>query len=194
MTRTVTCTNSYGNHCPLDKKPKEVRNCCHIKYMGEWEPVSGSTSRFCGHSYLSLSLSLCQCSVECGTGIKRKVLRCARVYKPEVPGAQKRKEFISDSFCTTLKVRKPTLRKSSKVCKINCRWTVSDWTRCSKDCSEDYQSRYVRCEAWQGNSVNERHCDAKKRPVRRRICSNCVRKQVKVISPVSVAKSPYPSL
>lgn len=143
---------------------------------------------------ISLSLSLCQCSVECGTGIKRKVLRCARVYKPEVPGAQKRKEFISDSFCTTLKVRKPTLRKSSKVCKINCRWTVSDWTRCSKDCSEDYQSRYVRCEAWQGNSVNERHCDAKKRPVRRRICSNCVRKQVKVISPVSLAKSPYPSL
>lgn len=57
MTRTVTCTNSYGNHCPLDKKPKEVRNCCHIKYMGEWEPVSGSTSRFCEHSYLSRFLS-----------------------------------------------------------------------------------------------------------------------------------------
>ncbi|KAH8409692.1 hypothetical protein KR222_001825, partial [Zaprionus bogoriensis] len=161
MNRTVTCTHAYGHHCPLDKKPKEVRNCCHIKYMGEWG----------------------QCSVECGEGSKRKVQRCARVYKPEVPGAQKRKEYISDSFCISLKVRKPTLRKTTKSCRINCRWAVSDWTRCSKDCAEDYQSRYVRCEAWQGNNVNERHCDAKKRPARRRICPNCMRRQYKLLTP-----------
>lgn len=50
MNRTVTCMHAYGNHCPLDKKPKEVRNCCHIKYMGEWEPVSASTWINCGQS------------------------------------------------------------------------------------------------------------------------------------------------
>ncbi|KAH8388555.1 hypothetical protein KR093_009637, partial [Drosophila rubida] len=161
MNRTVTCTSAYGSQCPLDKKPKDVRNCCHIKYTSEWE----------------------QCSVECGTGIKRKVQRCARVYKPEVPGAPKRREYVSDSFCTTLKVRKPRLRKSTKICKIKCQWAVSAWTLCSKDCAEDYQSRYVRCEAFQGNSVSEHHCDVKRRPIRRRICNNCVRRQFKVLTP-----------
>ncbi|XP_034485693.1 A disintegrin and metalloproteinase with thrombospondin motifs 9 [Drosophila innubila] len=160
MNRTVSCTHPYGNQCPLDKKPKAVRNCCHIKYTSEWE----------------------KCSVECGTGIKRKLQRCTRVYKPEVPGAPKRREYIGDSFCTTLKVRKPTLRKSTKVCKINCRWNSSEWSRCSKDCAEEYQTRFVHCEAWQGNRVSEQHCEGK-RPINRKICSNCVRRQYKVLTP-----------
>lgn len=189
MNRTVTCMHSYGDHCPLDKKPKEVRNCCHIKYMGEWEPVSESKWITCGPFIKQSSSLTLQCSVECGTGIKRKIQRCVRVYKSEVPGAQKRKELISDSYCTTLKVRKPTLRKSRKVCKINCRWNSSNWTGCSKDCSDDYQTRRVRCETWQGNSVSEQHCDPKKRPSRRKICTNCMRKQHKVISAVSVVQS-----
>ncbi|KAL7727530.1 hypothetical protein ACLKA6_000090, partial [Drosophila palustris] len=160
MNRTVSCTHPYGNQCPLDKKPKAVRNCCHIKYTSEWE----------------------KCSVECGSGIKRKVQSCTRVYKPEVPGAPKRREHVSDSFCTSLKVRKPLLRKSTKVCKINCRWNSSEWSRCSKDCAEEYQTRFVRCEAWQGNRVSEQHCEGK-RPINRRICSNCVRRQYKVLTP-----------
>ncbi|XP_062125602.1 LOW QUALITY PROTEIN: A disintegrin and metalloproteinase with thrombospondin motifs 9 [Drosophila sulfurigaster albostrigata] len=161
MNRTVTCTSPYGNQCPLDKKPKNVRNCCHIKYTSEWE----------------------QCSVECGTGKKHKVQRCARVYKPEVPGAPKRRVYVDDSFCTTLKVRKPRLRKSTKICKIKCQWKSSPWTPCSKDCTEDYQSRYVRCEAFQGNMVSDHHCDVKRRPSRRRFCSECVQQQLQVLTP-----------
>ncbi|ALC46009.1 CG14869 [Drosophila busckii] len=161
MTRTVSCAYPYGNHCPPDKQPKEVRNCCHIKYINEWG----------------------KCSVDCGSGIKRKVQRCARVFKPEVPGAQKRKEYISDSYCETLKVRKPALRKSIKHCKINCHWSSSEWSPCSSTCDDDYQSRLVRCESWQGNSVNERYCDATKRPSRSRICNNCMQRQYKILTP-----------
>ncbi|KRF83490.1 uncharacterized protein Dvir_GJ24366, isoform D [Drosophila virilis] len=161
MNRTVTCSHAYGSHCPEEKMPKAVRNCCHIKYTSEWE----------------------QCSVECGIGTKNKVQRCARVYKPEVRGAPKKRVYIDDSYCKRLKVRKPLLRKSTKVCKINCKWVFSKWTRCSSDCAEEYQTRYVRCEAWQGNSVSERYCDAKKRPIQRKICDNCVQRRFKVLSP-----------
>lgn len=130
-----------------------------------------------------------QCSVECGIGTKNKVQRCARVYKPEVRGAPKKRVYIDDSYCKRLKVRKPLLRKSTKVCKINCKWVFSKWTRCSSDCTEEYQTRYVRCEAWQGNSVSERYCDAKKRPIQRKICDNCVQRRFKVLSPVSEPNS-----
>ncbi|EDV93015.1 GH18512 [Drosophila grimshawi] len=162
MNRTVTCVHPYGNYCPPDdpKKPKEVRNCCHIKYTSEWLP----------------------CSVECGTGEKRKVQSCARVYKPEVPGTPKRKENVDESYCKALKVRKPTLRKTTKLCKINCRWVTSEWTQCSRDCDVDYQTRSVRCDSWLGKSVNERNCDVGKRPTRRKICSHCMKRQYKVIS------------
>lgn len=64
MNRTVTCMHSYGDHCPLDKKPKEVRNCCHIKYMGEWEPVSESTWITCGAIHQTILFSYA--AVLCG--------------------------------------------------------------------------------------------------------------------------------
>ncbi|KRG01112.1 A disintegrin and metalloproteinase with thrombospondin motifs 20 [Drosophila mojavensis] len=161
MNRTVTCSSSYGGYCPKDRMPKAARNCCHIKYVSEWE----------------------KCSVVCGSGIKRKLQKCARVYKSEVRGTPKRREYVADSFCKALGVRKPSLRKSSKKCFINCKWDVSEWTRCTKDCTEEYQTRYVHCEAWPGNTVDDRHCDAKKRPIHRKICTNCARVRTKVTRP-----------
>ncbi|XP_017143471.2 A disintegrin and metalloproteinase with thrombospondin motifs 9 isoform X1 [Drosophila miranda] len=158
--RSVSCSHPYGIGCDRNRKPKEVRNCCQIKYTSEWS----------------------ECSVQCGEGQKRKLQRCTRVYKPEVPGSPKRKVYINDSYCLTRKVRRPTLRTTTKTCKINCKWITSNWTPCPADCSEEYQTRYVRCESWQGDSIEEGHCAAKKRPTKRRICNNCVRRQSKVIS------------
>ncbi|XP_017053431.1 A disintegrin and metalloproteinase with thrombospondin motifs 9 isoform X2 [Drosophila ficusphila] len=156
--RSVSCSHPYGIGC--DRKPKDVRKCCHIKYTSEWT----------------------QCSVQCGEGQKWKKQRCTRVYKPEVPGTPKRREYINESYCVSRNVRRPKLRTTTKSCRINCKWNASDWTRCPADCSEDYQTRYVRCESWQGDNVEEAHCDPKKRPSKRRICSNCVRRQSKVIA------------
>ncbi|KAH8265475.1 hypothetical protein KR038_008664 [Drosophila bunnanda] len=159
--RSVSCSHPYAFGCQT-KKPKEVRKCCHIKYTSEWT----------------------QCSVQCGEGKKWKKQTCSRVYKPEIQGAPKRREPISETYCISRKVRRPTLRTTTKTCRINCKWNVSDWTRCPADCSEEYQSRYVRCEAWQdkrSKEVAEDQCDAKKRPTKRRICNNCVRRQSKVI-------------
>ncbi|KAH8382869.1 hypothetical protein KR009_005659, partial [Drosophila setifemur] len=158
--RPVSCSNPYGIGCG-NRKPKEVRKCCHIKYTSEWSP----------------------CSVQCGEGKKRKLQRCTRVYKPEVSGAPKRRVYINESYCVSRKVRRPTLRTTTKTCRINCKWTASDWTQCPADCSEEYQTRYVRCESSQGDSLGEGHCDPKKRPSKRRICSNCLRRHSKIISP-----------
>ncbi|XP_017118704.1 A disintegrin and metalloproteinase with thrombospondin motifs 20 isoform X1 [Drosophila elegans] len=157
--RSVSCANPYGTGCE-SRKPKDVRKCCHIKYTSEWT----------------------QCSVQCGEGQKWKKQRCTRVYKPEVPGTPKRRVYIDESYCVSRNIRRPKLRTTTKTCRINCKWNASDWSRCPADCSEDYQTRYVRCESWQGDSVEEGHCDAKKRPSKRRICSNCMRRQSKVIS------------
>ncbi|KAH8295114.1 hypothetical protein KR018_007268, partial [Drosophila ironensis] len=159
-TRSVSCANPYGVGCGSRKKPKEVRKCCHIKYTSEWS----------------------DCSVQCGEGKKRKLQRCTRVYKPDVPGTPKRRVYINDSYCVRRKVRRPNLRTTTKSCYISCKWIASDWTRCPADCSEEYQSRYVHCESSQGKSLEEGHCDAKKRPSKRRICNNCVRRQSKAIS------------
>ncbi|KAH8313711.1 hypothetical protein KR067_010642, partial [Drosophila pandora] len=157
--RTVSCANPYGIGCG-NRKPKDVRKCCHIKYTSEWS----------------------QCSVQCGEGKKRKLQRCTRVYKPDVPGTPKRRVYINDSYCVSRKVRRPTLRTTAKSCYINCKWIASDWSRCPADCSDEYQTRYVHCESSQGKSLEEGHCDAKKRPSKRRICNNCVRRQSKVVS------------
>ncbi|KAI8045293.1 hypothetical protein M5D96_001473 [Drosophila gunungcola] len=162
--RSVSCANPYGTGCE-SRKPKDVRKCCHIKYTSEWT----------------------QCSVQCGEGQKWKKQRCTRVYKPEVPGTPKRRVYIDESYCVSRNIRRPKLRTTTKTCRINCKWNASDWSRCPADCSEDYQTRYVRCESWQGDSVEEGHCDAKKRPSKRRICSNCMRRQSKVISQMNRA-------
>ncbi|XP_026831616.1 A disintegrin and metalloproteinase with thrombospondin motifs 9 isoform X2 [Drosophila erecta] len=158
-TRSVSCSHPYGIGCG-GKKPKDVRKCCHIKYTSDWT----------------------DCSVQCGEGVKRKKQSCTRVYKPDVPGTRKRRVYVDESFCISRKVHRPKLRTTTKSCRINCKWNASDWRRCPADCSEEYQTRDVRCETWQGDGVQDKHCDAKKRPSKRRICSNCVRRQSRVIS------------
>jgi len=106
-----------------------------------------------------------QCSVQCGTGTRRRLQRCTRVYKPDVPGTSRRKEYIDDSFCTRLKVtKKPMSRQSIKICNINCKWKTSEWSRCD-NCTQEYQTRFVRCEARQKNRavyVNEQYCPGKR--------------------------------
>ncbi|XP_070073082.1 A disintegrin and metalloproteinase with thrombospondin motifs 15 isoform X2 [Drosophila takahashii] len=157
--RSVSCSNPYGIGCG-NRKPKDVRKCCHIKYTSDWT----------------------ECSVQCGEGVKRKKQTCTRVYKPDVPGTRKRRVYIDESFCLSRKVHRPKLRTTTKSCRINCKWNASDWRRCSADCSEEYQTRDVRCETWQGDGVEDKHCDVKKRPSKKRICSHCVRRQSKVVT------------
>ncbi|XP_033167577.1 A disintegrin and metalloproteinase with thrombospondin motifs 9 isoform X1 [Drosophila mauritiana] len=158
-TRSVSCSHPYGIGCG-SRKPKDVRKCCHIKYTSDWT----------------------DCSVQCGEGVKRKKQSCTRVYKPDVPGTRKRRVYVDESYCISRKVHRPKLRTTTKSCRINCKWNASDWRRCPADCSEEYQTRDVRCETFQGDGVEDKHCDAKKRPSKRRICNNCVRRQSRVIS------------
>ncbi|XP_017067675.2 A disintegrin and metalloproteinase with thrombospondin motifs 9 isoform X2 [Drosophila eugracilis] len=158
--RSVSCSNPYGIGCASRRKPKEVQKCCNIKYTSEWT----------------------ECSVQCGVGIKTKKQTCSRVYKPEVRGTPKRKVHVDESFCISRKVKKHTLRTTTKTCKINCKWNASDWRRCPADCSEEYQTRDVRCETQQGHGLEDRHCDVKKRPSKRRICNHCIRRTSKVIA------------
>ncbi|XP_030370453.1 A disintegrin and metalloproteinase with thrombospondin motifs 9 isoform X2 [Scaptodrosophila lebanonensis] len=157
--RTVTCMHPQGLGCPPEKKPQEVRKCCQIKYMNEWTP----------------------CSAVCGTGERRRMQYCARVYKSEVRGAPKMRVKIDNSYCISRNIKKPTFKKMKKSCKMTCKWAMSEWTQCATDCSEDYQVRHVGCETGHGIRIDERYCDATRRPLKRRICSNCVRRKSKVV-------------
>ncbi|KAL9889384.1 ADAM metallopeptidase with thrombospondin type 1 motif A isoform 2-T2 [Glossina fuscipes fuscipes] len=156
--RTVVCRNPFGNACPADKKPLSKRKCCAIKYVSNWS----------------------NCSVQCGNGVRRKELHCARVYKPEIKGTPRRREFIDSSYCRHLRVPKP--KRTHKVCKISCKWSVTNWSPCQADCSDDYQSRSVYCESAFGNPINLTNCDESKKPPERKICNNCIKREYKTLS------------
>ncbi|XP_046806411.1 A disintegrin and metalloproteinase with thrombospondin motifs 9 isoform X2 [Lucilia cuprina] len=156
--RTVICRSPQGYGCPLDKKPISRRKCCTIKYVSNWS----------------------NCSVQCGNGTRRKEMHCARVFKPEIKGAPKRREFIDPSYCRHLKMPKP--KRMHKPCKVGCKWSVSNWTQCPADCSEEYQSRSVYCESVLGNPINHTYCDAANKPPVKKICNNCVKREYKIMS------------
>ncbi|XP_067615530.1 A disintegrin and metalloproteinase with thrombospondin motifs 1 isoform X3 [Eurosta solidaginis] len=156
--RTVTCRNPLGYGCPIDYRPIAKRKCCHIKYVSNWS----------------------NCSVECGNGVRRKEIHCARVYKPEIQGTPRRRVIIDPYHCRHL--RKPSPKRMQKPCKVSCKWSTSDWTQCPSDCHEEYQSRSVYCESVLGNPIAYRYCDATKKPPSKKICNNCVRKESKIIT------------
>ncbi|XP_065369742.1 A disintegrin and metalloproteinase with thrombospondin motifs 9 isoform X3 [Calliphora vicina] len=156
--RTVICRSAQGYGCPVEKKPLSRRKCCTIKYVSNWS----------------------NCSVQCGNGTRRKEMHCARVYKPEIKGAPKRREFIDPSYCRHLRVPKP--KRMHKPCKVGCKWSISNWTQCPADCSDEYQSRSVYCESVLGNPINHTYCDAANKPPVKKICNNCVKREYKVMS------------
>ncbi|XP_037955485.1 A disintegrin and metalloproteinase with thrombospondin motifs 20 isoform X2 [Teleopsis dalmanni] len=154
--RTVICINPSG--CPEDKRPFSRRKCCNIKYVSNWS----------------------KCSVDCGNGTRVKEMHCARVYRPDVKGDQRKRIIIDNSYCKSL--RKPTPKRRTKPCKVSCKWSTSNWTQCPADCSEEYQSRSVYCESSLGNPITYKYCDATKRPPSKKMCNNCIRKELKIIS------------
>lgn len=171
-----------GYGCPKDRRPLSKRKCCNIKYVSNWSNVSYAQYNSATKSiYLFL---LIQCSVECGNGVRQKEIHCARVYKPEIKGTPRRRVIIDPYHCRHL--RKPTPKRMHKPCKISCKWNTSDWTQCPADCHEEYQSRSVYCESVLGNPIAYRYCDAMKKPPSKKICNNCVRKESKIITPVSI--------
>lgn len=123
-----------------------------------------------------------QCSVQCGTGTRQKEMHCARVYKPEIKGTPRRREFIDPSYCRHLRVPKP--KRTHKPCKVSCKWSVSNWSQCPEDCSEEYQSRSVYCESIVGNPISHVYCDASKKPPEKKICNNCVTREYNTLSKV----------
>ena len=116
-------------------------------------------------------------------------MHCARVYKPEIKGAPKRREFIDPSHCRHL--RKPKPKRTHKPCKVGCKWSVSNWTQCPADCSEEYQSRSVYCESVFGKPINHTYCDAANKPPVKKICNNCVKREYKTMSSVRVIHFKY---
>ncbi|XP_058978759.1 A disintegrin and metalloproteinase with thrombospondin motifs 9 isoform X2 [Musca domestica] len=156
--RTVVCRHPQGIGCSSDKKPISRRKCCAIKYVSNWSA----------------------CSVQCGTGTRQKEMHCARVYKPEIKGTPRRREFIDPSYCRHLRVPKP--KRTHKPCKVSCKWSVSNWSQCPEDCSEEYQSRSVYCESIVGNPISHVYCDASKKPPEKKICNNCVTREYNTLS------------
>ncbi|XP_013098906.2 A disintegrin and metalloproteinase with thrombospondin motifs 9 [Stomoxys calcitrans] len=154
--RTVICRSPQGIGCAVDRKPITRRKCCTIKYVSNWS----------------------SCSVQCGNGTRHKEMNCARVYKPEIKGTPRRREYIDTNYCRHLRVPKP--KRSHKPCKVSCKWAVSNWSQCPADCSDDYQSRSVYCESIAGNPINHTYCDASKKPPVQKICNNCVKRELKL--------------
>lgn len=110
-------------------------------------------------------------------------MHCARVYKPEIKGAPKRREFVDPSYCRHLRVPKP--KRMHKLCKVGCKWSVTNWSQCSANCVEEaYQKRSVYCESVLGNPINHTYCDAAHKPPVEKICNNCVRRERRPVSSV----------
>lgn len=115
--------------------------------------------------------------------MRRKELHCARVYKPEIKGTPRRREFIDPKYCQHLRL--PKMRRTQKPCKTTCKWSVSNWSQCPSDCSGDYQSRSVYCESVDGNLINQTYCEDTKRPISRKICHHCIQREYKFLTNVS---------
>lgn len=109
-------------------------------------------------------------------------MHCARVYKSEIKGTPKRREIIDPSYCQNMRMPKP--KRNHKPCKIGCKWSATNWTQCTADCSEEYQSRSVYCESVLRHSINHTYCDAAKKPPVRKICNNCIKWEYKLLSSV----------
>lgn len=109
-------------------------------------------------------------------------MHCARVYKPEIKGSPRRREPIDPIYCSHLRIPKP--KRSHKPCKVSCRWSVSNWSQCPADCSDEYQFRSVYCESVAGNPINHTYCDPAKKPHVKKICNNCVKREYKTLSNV----------
>ncbi|XP_037073511.1 papilin-like [Pollicipes pollicipes] len=76
------------------------------------------------------------CSAICGTGVRRRELRCVR---------EEDEQKVSEDLCDVL--QKPTESESCNEHRCQASWQVGNWSECSADCGQQgVQFRSVTCQ------------------------------------------------
>ena len=103
------------------------------------------------------------CSVNCGKGIKTRVVQCILETKNRALRGLESKE-VEKSKCDSLLEPSSSMEcLTSKVCP---EWRFTQWTSCSVTCGKGYQMRYVYC-----SEKGSLECSSKTRPSNSEICN-----------------------
>ena len=181
QTRAVTCHNSHVGDCVLTDKPDDTRNCidvpCPVWSASEWSDCSKSCDGgiqtrtvICENSHVGECLAKdkpvtskkcagvpcpvwsasewSDCSKSCDGGIQTRTVICENSHVGKC-----------------LAKDKPVTSK--KCAGVPCpKWSVGQWSLCTKSCDGGIQTRTVTCE---NSHVGE--CLAKDEPVTSKKCA-----------------------
>ncbi|XP_060553979.1 A disintegrin and metalloproteinase with thrombospondin motifs 20-like [Ruditapes philippinarum] len=149
--KTIKCMSIRGEfvddyHCSLENKPKQTFSKCNTQACPPTWKVSDWG----------------QCSVECGTGIKSRILHCVSM----VNGVD---QAIPSSKCDDK--LKP---HNTSSCENLCTWKPGIWSKCTRTCGEGYRTRELVCVQSTGADVeiNATLCDQDSKPVDTIRCRN----------------------
>lgn len=85
------------------------------------------------------------CSVTCGKGFRTQSAVC-----------QNGNEVVSSSYCDSRYLQIPTQDCFTRSC---TKWFTGDWTHCTASCQ---QKREVLCKTYEGNILDDIHCNGTK--------------------------------
>ncbi|XP_066289406.1 A disintegrin and metalloproteinase with thrombospondin motifs 16-like isoform X2 [Branchiostoma lanceolatum] len=165
QTREVECKSmrqdqSYvimpDSLCKYQMKPKIRQHC----------------SKKCSRKMMWFISAWSQCSVSCGEGVRKRLLKCAT---KDSNGWYRQ---FPERRCSHLK--RPPVQLEEKCVKPKCpknrtqqstpKWYTGKWSTCSKECGGGLQQRLVHCiDASRGSRANG--CPAKSKPPTSRQCN-----------------------
>ncbi|XP_071816221.1 A disintegrin and metalloproteinase with thrombospondin motifs 9-like isoform X2 [Apostichopus japonicus] len=119
--------------------PARISKKCNNKCVLRWED----------HAYT-------ECSSRCGHGLQQFDVRCYKVMKKTG-----RKKIESDSRCDA-STKPARIRHCNGSCPI-ARWEYSEWTSCSRPCSNGTRVRDAFCRDATGRQLNDSKCTEPKR-------------------------------
>ena len=160
MTRSITCKNSHGGKCPGEDKPTTNQKCSEVPCpewsVGQWSKCSkscdgGTQTRTvtCKNNHVGKCLKADQpatnqkcsevpcpewtvgqwskCSKSCDGGMQTRTVTCKNRHVGECPVESKP---LSKQNCGELSCPK---------------WSVGNWSECSKSCGSGKRTRTVQC-------------------------------------------------
>ncbi|XP_065066559.1 A disintegrin and metalloproteinase with thrombospondin motifs 9-like [Rhopilema esculentum] len=166
QTRVVECR--AGNHqiatqyCDKNSEPNEKQTCntqeCVVRRVTT-NTIVARSPRLKNHAEAEPNGvweagTWSKCSVTCGTGVRRRSVKC---------------KSSTTSSCMETKKPATTMSCNEMSCPF---WNYGQWTMCSASCGQGEQRRLVVCQSSNGTYLNDAACDEKFKPKKRQICEN----------------------
>lgn len=106
-------------------------------------------------SYKWVAADWSKCSVSCGNGVQSRLIQCL--------GSDRKMATNCDGS------QKPS---SMRVCGDPCpRWSIGEWSSCSKTCGKGFKRRPLRCITQTGQFLPRDHCSGKTKPQELDFCT-----------------------